>query len=366
MSIGERTQPKKKYRKVAAPPREDRSPHDEIKPSAMPEHLKQILKRYRTPSLWKASWQIANTLALYAACWVGAWLAYDFNRWLSFGIALFMGVVMIRIFVLHHDCTHGSFFKSRRANEFWGLLLGALVVTPFHRWRRSHNYHHAHSGDLDHRGEGYITMYTIEEYRALTASQKIWYRVYRSPLFMFLVGPYLQFLVMERFTFDLPKNASVARWGVWKTNALLATVVGSVWLFGGMAALGQFAFIFLSAAVVSTFVGVWMFFVQHNYDEAYFEHHNDWNFAEAALKGSSFYDLPQILHWFSANIGFHHIHHLDSTIPNYNLQACHFENKEFQSPYRITIRESIRCVGLDLWDEVQHRLVPISAAKEPR
>jgi acyl-lipid omega-6 desaturase (Delta-12 desaturase) len=343
-------------------PHEQRSAHDEIKAPPMPEHLKRILQRYRTSNVMKASWQIVNTLVPYAMAWCGAWYLYNVNYWASLACSVLIGCFMLRIFVLHHDCTHGSFFKTRRANEIWGFLLGTLVLTPFHRWRRSHNYHHAHSGDLDHRGEGYITLYTLREYRRLTDSQKFWYRMYRQPWFLLIVGPCIQFMVLERFTFDLPKSAKVARHGVWKTNLLLAAIVGTVGMIGGWGALVQFGIILFPACVVASVIGVWLFFVQHNYDQAYFQPHEQWNFAEAALKGSSFYDLPQIMHWFTGNIGFHHIHHLDSLVPNYNLQACHYENPEFQTPYRITLWNSRHCLGLDLWDEKKQRLVPFPVA----
>jgi omega-6 fatty acid desaturase (delta-12 desaturase) len=359
--ISSKKQRRLKNRKQSAR-NEQRSVNDEIKAPPMPEHLKQILVRYRASNALKASWQIINTLAPYALIWVAAWQLYEVNYLASLACSVLMGLFMLRIFVLHHDCTHGSFFKTRRANEFWGFLLGALVLTPFHRWRRSHNYHHAHSGDLDHRGEGYITMYTVKEYRRLTEMQKFWYRMYRSPWFLLVVGPCIQFIILERFTFDLPKNAKVARWGVWKTNALLAAILGTVWMCGGWAALAKFSLILLPACVVASVIGVWLFFVQHNYDEAYFQPHSKWNFAEAALKGSSYYQLPQVLHWITGNIGFHHIHHLDSLVPNYNLQVCHYENQEFQTPYSITIWQSFHCIGLDLWDEKKNRLVPFSAA----
>ena len=342
---------------------EERTHHDELKPPAMPEHLKRILKQYRQSNVWKASWQIANTLIPLAAAWIAAWVLYDHSYWLSLAVTPLMSLLMVRVFVLHHDCTHGSFFKTRRANETWGTLLGTIVFTPFHRWRRSHNYHHAHSGDLDHRGEGYIGMYTVEEYQGLSSRQKFMYRLYRSPLFMFLIGPFIQFIILERFTFDLPKTAHVARWGVWKTNFLLAATVAAIGWYGGYEGLTRFVLILLPATFITSILGVWLFFVQHNYDDAYFKHHGDWNFATAALDGSSFYDLPQVLHWCSGNIGFHHIHHLDSLVPNYNLQACHFENPEFQTPYRISLWSSFRCIGLDLWDETQQRMVPFSAAQ---
>jgi acyl-lipid omega-6 desaturase (Delta-12 desaturase) len=343
--------------------KEVRSQHDEVKTPPMPEHLKRLLKKYRQPNALKASWQIANTLVPYVLVWIAACQSYNTNPWVAALLGVVIGVLMIRIFVLHHDCTHNSFFKSRNANEFWGLILGALVMTPFHRWRRSHNYHHAHSGDLDHRGEGYITMHTVEEYKALSSWEKLKYRAYRNPLFMLVIGPFLQFVVMERFTFDLPKNASVARWGVWKTNAILASIVAGFYIVDGSEGLLKFVTIFTPAAITSSFIGVWLFFVQHNYDKAYFKHHGEWNYAAAALEGSSFYDLPQFMHWLSANIGFHHIHHLDCMVPNYNLQACHYENVEFQTPYRISLWSSRKCVGLDLFDESTQRLVPISAAK---
>jgi len=348
---------------------ETRSQHDEIKTPPMPANLREILKKYRQANAWKASWQILNTLVPWVACWAAAWIAVDYSYWLTLALCVPIAGFMVRVFVLHHDCTHGSFFKSRAANEFWGFWLGIVTLTPFHRWRRSHNYHHAHSGDLDHRGEGYIQMHTIREYLALTPGQKIWYRIYRSPLMMFLIGPFLQFVILERFTFDLPKNAHVARRGVWKTNIAMASILATIfvagWLsgFGGWAALGRFTIIFIPASLLGSAIGVWMFFVQHNYAEAYFKRHENWNYATAALEGSSFYDLPQWMHWFSASIGYHHIHHLDSTIPNYNLARCHYENLEFQSPVRIRLFESIRCIGLDLWDEDNNRLVPLSAAR---
>jgi omega-6 fatty acid desaturase (delta-12 desaturase) len=215
-------------------------------------------------------------------------------------------------------------------------------------------------------------MHTIDEYLALTPRQQFWYRVYRSPLMMFFIGPWLQFMILERFTFDLPKTAKVARWGVWKTNLALFSVLAAVFVgselagFGGWNGLGRFWIIFLPTSLMSAAMGVWMFFVQHNYEEAYFKRHKEWNYATAALDGSSFYDLPQWMHWFSANIGYHHIHHLDATIPNYNLPRCHYDNPEFQNPVRIKLLESIRCVGLDLWDEENGKLVPMSAAKKRR
>jgi len=344
-------------------PAESRTRHDEIKTPPMPDHLRRVLKKYREPNSWAASWQITNTLVPLALLWWAAWVSVDYSYWLTLLLCVPIGGLMVRTFVLHHDCTHGSFFKSRRANEFWGFWLGFLTLTPFHRWRRSHNYHHAHSGDLDHRGEGYITMHTVKEYLALTPWQRLGYRLYRSPLNMFLIGPFVQFVILERFTFDLPKNAKVARRGVWLTNLAMLGILSVVYLLGGWLGLGRFAMIYLPAALLAAGAGVWLFFVQHNYEEAYYTRHKQWNFATAALEGSSFYDLPAILHFFSANIGYHHIHHLDSTIPNYNLPRCHDENPEFQSPVRITMWESIRCIGLDLWDEESGRMVPLSAVR---
>jgi omega-6 fatty acid desaturase (delta-12 desaturase) len=352
--------------------RETRTQHDEIKTPPMPANLRQILKPYREASAWRASWQIANTMLPFFLAWAAAWISVDYSYALTLACSVLISALMVRIFTLHHDCTHGSFFKTRAANEFWGFWLGLFTLTPFHRWRRSHNYHHAHSGDLDHRGEGYITMHTIKEYLALTPAQQLWYRVYRSPLMMFLIGPFIQFVILERFTFDLPKTAKVARWGVWKTNLAMLTIlaaifaVGSLTGFGGWAALGRFAMIFVPVSLLGAALGVWLFFVQHNYEEAYFKRHREWNYATAALEGSSFYDLPQVLHWFSANIGFHHIHHLDATIPNYNLQRCMREHPEFQAPVTIGLFESVRCIGLDLWDEENGKLVPMSAAKKVR
>lgn len=341
---------------------EERTKNDELRLPPMPTHLRQILKKYRQPSLWRASWQIVNTLVPMAILWWAAWQSFAISYWITLTCCVGIAALMLRTFVLHHDCTHGSFFKTRRANEFWGFVLGVLTFTPFHRWRRSHNYHHAHSGDLDHRGEGYITMYTVAEYEKLSAKQKIWYRVYRHPMFMFFVAPFLQFIILERFTFDLPQSAKVARRGVWMTNLALLAIPTIVYFLAGWSGVGQFlAILFPSAAMTAT-AGVWLFFVQHNYDEAYFQNHENWNFSVAALEGCSFFDLPAWAHWISGNIGYHHIHHLDSTIPNYNLPRCHYENDEFQTPYRLTLWNSFKCAGLDLWDEEQQRLISFAEA----
>jgi acyl-lipid omega-6 desaturase (Delta-12 desaturase) len=332
--------------------------------AAAEDRLRRRLAPYRRPNTWAALWQLINTLGPILLLWWAAWKSVDIHYGLTLLLCLPIAGFMVRSFVLHHDCSHGSFFATRWVNEFWGFWLGLITLTPFHRWRRSHNFHHAHSGDLDNRGGGYITLYTLSEYRALSFWQRLGYRLYRHPIVLFVVGPLLQFVILERFTWDLPKTASTARRGVWKSNLAIAAFAVGIYLLGGWDALGRFSMIYFPASLVAAGVGVWLFYVQHNYEEAYFKRHGDWNFNNAALDGSSFYDLPAVFHFFSGNIGYHHIHHFESMIPNYYLARCHRENREFHVAPRITLRESLNCLGLHLWDEDQQRLVPFSAARD--
>ena len=264
-------------------------------------------------------------------------------------------MLLVRLFIIQHDCGHGSFFASNWANGLLGRALSLLTLTPYTFWRRDHAMHHATTGDLDRRGKGDVTILTLAEYRALSFPRRMAYRLYRHPLVLFGVGP--AWLILLRLR--IPKGHPRRQWRDWVsivgTDAALAAMIAVLILTLGLkpVLLGWLPVILLAATI-----GVWLFYIQHQFEHAYWEARPSWDFHAAALRGSSFYDLPAILHWMTGNIGFHHIHHLASRIPNYRLQECHEAIPALQSAPRLTFRESLRCARLALWDAEQGRLVP--------
>ena len=262
--------------------------------------------------------------------------------------------LLLRLFMFQHDCGHGSFFASRTANDLLGRLLGVLTLTPYTFWRANHAIHHASAGNLDRRGVGDVTTLTVSEYGALPAWRRLAYRLYRHPLVMFGVGPAWLFFIRQR----VPTGSPRRRWREWVsiigTDAALAAVIAALVLMLGPIPLllGWLPVILLAATI-----GVWLLYLQHQFEDAYWEQRPDWDFAAAAMQGSSFYDLPRVLHWVTGNIGFHHIHHLSSRIPNYRLRECHEANPVFQAVPRLTLRDSFRCARLALWDPEHRKLV---------
>ncbi|MEO8353687.1 MAG: fatty acid desaturase, partial [Chthoniobacteraceae bacterium] len=273
---------------------------------------KQVVARYQQPSRWRAVWQLVNTLVPYAALWYLMYVFVAVSYWLVVPLAILAGGFMVRLFIIHHDCGHGSFFKSRRANDIWGFIIGVLTFTPYQHWRWEHATHHATSGDLDRRGVGDIWTLTVQEYLASSRWKRFAYRLARHPAVLFVIAPLYLFLIKHR----LPeaKAGWRERLSVYWTNlAIVAMAVGLSLVFG----LKAYLVIQLTAMMVAGSAGVWLFYVQHQFEGVYWERHREWDYLAAALQGSSFYKLPKILQWFSGNIGFHHIHHLSSRIPNY-------------------------------------------------
>jgi omega-6 fatty acid desaturase (delta-12 desaturase) len=245
-------------------------------------------------------------------------------------------------------------FKSKRLNDAVGFALGALVLTPYECWRRQHALHHATAGDLDRRGFGDVHILTVAEYRALTPFKRLAYRVHRNPIVLFGIAPVIYFAVTQRLTITLPPTWKKERASVhWTNLMMLGAVLALSWLVGFQ----QFLLVHLPIIVIASSAGVWLFYVQHNFESTYWEHHDDWEFESAGIDGSSYYELPKSLQWFTANIGFHHIHHLDSRIPNYRLQECFEENAELQQGNRLTLRQSLSCISLKLWDETEGKMV---------
>jgi omega-6 fatty acid desaturase (delta-12 desaturase) len=279
------------------------------------------------------------------------------SGWLGVPLALLAGGFLVRIFIIFHDCAHGSFFKSRRANELVGSLMGLLCFTPYYRWRWEHSVHHASAGDLDRRGTGDVWTMTVQEYLEASRWKRCAYRLARNPLVLFVLAPLVLFLVLERL--PTGKEGRRNRFSVYGTNAALALmVVGLSRIFGWKA----YVLFQLGAVMVAASAGVWLFYVQHQFEGVYWERGQEWEYEKAALEGSSYYKLPRVLQWFSGNIGFHHIHHLSPRIPNYHLEKCHRSVPLFQSVKPITLVSSLRCFSLRLWDERGRRMVGYGSA----
>jgi acyl-lipid omega-6 desaturase (Delta-12 desaturase) len=302
--------------------------------------------------VWPGVWQIANSVLPYAALWCLMYFSLQVSVWLTLPLAVLAAGFMVRIFIISHDCGHGSFFPSRRANDILGFITGVLTFTPYFHWRWEHALHHGTSGDLDRRGTGDVWTLTVQEYLAASRWKRFAYRFTRNPVVLFGLAPLAMFFVKQRFpAAKAPKRErhSVA----WTNLALLGAGVGMSFLFGFK------AYILLQALVmaIAGTAGIWLFYVQHQFEGVYWQRNESWDYATAALQGSSFYKLPKVLQWFSGNIGFHHIHHLSPRIPNYHLEKCHRAEPLFQTVKPITLFGSLKSLTFRLWDEQRQRLV---------
>ncbi|MGB5103349.1 MAG: fatty acid desaturase [Steroidobacteraceae bacterium] len=320
--------------------------------------LRALVRPYARPVQGRALWQLANTLLPFAALWLAAVLAFESSRGWSLLLVLPLAGFYIRLFIIQHDCGHGSFLASARLNRLLGAALGLMTLFPFVYWRTTHAIHHGTSGNLDRRGLGDIETLTVREYRARSRAGRLAYRLYRSTPVLLGVGPLYQFVVKHRIPFDLPL-AYRREWAsaLWNDLALLVVGAALCWAFDWRAVLA----VQLSLVVLAGAAGVWMFYVQHQFERTYWACEGEWDARSAAMAGSSFYDLPRVAHWFTGNIGYHHIHHLSSRVPNYRLRECFESDPRLQSAPRLTLRDSLRCARLKLWDEDGGRLVGFAA-----
>lgn len=314
----------------------------------------QTLARYRIPNLARSIVELAITAGPLVLLWFLMWAALDLGYWLCLLLAVPAAGFLVRLFMIQHDCGHGAFFRHRLANDWVGRLIGVLTLTPYDFWRRTHAIHHSTSGNLDRRGTGDIDTLTVREYLAHSRWGRLRYRIYRHPLIMFGIGPAYLFVVQHR----LPVGLMRAGWQPWlstmATNVAIAAVVATmIWLIG----VGAFLLVHLPIMLLAGSIGVWLFYVQHQFEDTVWAHGRDWNLHDAALHGSSHYDLPKVLRWFTANIGAHHIHHLCSRIPYYRLPLVLRDHPELSGISQLTLVQSFRCVRLALWDEDQQRLV---------
>jgi len=318
------------------------------------------LARYREPSTRRSLFELAATLVPFFALWALAWMALSVSAWAALAVAVLNGAFLVRIFIIQHDCGHGAFLPNRTAQDWTGRILGVLTLTPYAVWRRTHAIHHAHHGDLDHRGIGDVTTLTVAEYRARSRFGRFLYRLYRHPVVLFVLGPAYLFILQNRLPFGLMDQG----WRYWTsamgTNAMIGIALGLIVWFGG---LWPVLLVFLPTSVIAATIGVWLFYVQHQFEQTHWSRGEDWQLHDAALEGSSHYVLPQPLRWLSGNIGIHHVHHLYSRIPFYRLPEVIRDQPELAQAQRLTIRDSLRTVGLHLWDEEQGKLTSIREAE---
>jgi len=313
---------------------------------------KAIVARYQKPSTLRALWQIVDTLVPYAGLWYLMYLCLTISWWLVVPLAVLAGAFLVRVFIIFHDCGHGSFFKSPVANEATGLLTGILTFTPFYHWRWEHAVHHGSAGHLDKRGTGDVWTMTVQEYLESSRWKKFAYRLARNPVVLFAIAPLFLFVVRQRF----PSTKANVR-ERHSVHVMNVAVLGLAILLSSIFGILNYLLIQLIILLVAGGAGVWLFYVQHQFEGVYWERGKDWSFVAAALQGSSFYKLPRILQWFSGNIGFHHIHHLSPRIPNYNLEKCHQADPLFRDIKPVTLFSSFKSFTFRLWDEKHHQLV---------
>lgn len=298
--------------------------------------------------------QLINTIVPYLLCWYFAYLSLQVSYALTLVFAFFAALFAFRSFIIFHDCGHGSFFKSRKANDIVGVFTGIMLFTPYYAWRHSHAIHHATAGDLDRRGVGDVWTLTYDEYQELPKWKRIAYRLYRNPFVIFGIGPVLDFVVLQRLTsVNAAENPREVRSVVYTNLALLAILIVMSLIIG----FWEYVMVQLPIIAIASSLGVWFFYVQHQYENAYWERHEQWDYATAALYGSSYYQLPKVLQWFSGNIGFHHIHHLSPRIPNYKLEECHNSSPIFTEIEPLTLRSSLKSIHIRLWDEDRHKMI---------
>jgi len=337
-------------------------------PKDIPSHDQQarardwieILNRYRKPDAARGLIEIALTVIPLVVLWGLAWLALDISFWLTLLLAIPAGGFLVRLFMIQHDCGHGAFFRRRSTNDWVGRIIGIVTLTPYDVWARSHAIHHATTGNLDHRGTGDIYTLTVEEYRQRNWWYRLAYRLYRHPVVLLGLGPGYVFLIQNR----LPFGFMSAGWKYW-VSAMVTNVGIALFIVAMIAAVGitPFVAVHLPIVLIASTIGVWLFYIQHQFDDAHWERGANWDVHDAALEGSSYYDLPAALRWLTANIGMHHVHHLCSRIPFYRLPDVLRDHPELIDVKRITFLESFQYTHLRLWDEKNKRMVSFRESK---
>jgi omega-6 fatty acid desaturase (delta-12 desaturase) len=338
--------------------------HDELAPPAEYPGWRTLVAKYTKPDHRIAVWQVVNSFGGLFLCLLMMYLSLNVGYWLTLLLSIPAAGFLVRVFIIQHDCGHGSFFKSRRANDSVGTACSVFTLVPYKFWRKSHAIHHAHHAELEERGVGDIWTMTVDEYLEAPRWKRLVYRAFRNPFFLFGIAPTVNFVFLTRLPFEASgkfRKGEVA--SVWWTDLAIA-----IWFvgFGLLIGFGTVVAITLPVIFIASSVGTWLFYVQHQYERTYWEHTPQWDYTLAAMHGSSYYELPRVLQWFTGNIGFHHIHHLSPRIPNYRLQQCHEENPLLQRVVKLTLKSSLDSVWLTLWDEKQRQLVTFREALQQR
>jgi acyl-lipid omega-6 desaturase (Delta-12 desaturase) len=316
--------------------------------------LRQMCAAFAKPQWPRAVWQLLNTFPAFIAMWALMAMSIDWGYGWTLLLALPTAGLYVRLFIIQHDCGHGSFLGNQKLNHLIGAVLGLVTLFPYGYWKKTHNIHHGTSGNLDHRELGDISTLTVREYESLSWWGRLMYRMYRSTPVLLGVGPLWQFVIKHRLPFDLPLSWKREWLSVFWNNLMIVVIGGLLGYFIGWE---KVLMVQLPVMLIAGALGVWLFYVQHQFENAYWRRDNEWESGEAAVMGSSYFDLPRVLHWFTGNIGYHHIHHLASRIPNYRLRECFESSPLLQKAPRLTLISSLRCARMKLWDEEQRRMV---------
>jgi omega-6 fatty acid desaturase (delta-12 desaturase) len=328
--------------------------------------LRAQITAYETPSLFKSIFQIVTSIGLFLAACVAMYWSLGVSYWLTLALTIPTAGLLVRVFIIQHDCGHGSFFRSRRANDLLGKFCSLLTVTPYGHWRRQHNSHHGNWNNLDKREPGadlYSTCATVAEYQALSAWGRFTYRAMRHPIMAHVLIPPFVFLFYYRLPFDTPKNWTRERWSIYLTNLAIVALWATL-----MTLLGVWQVLLVQVPIISvtSVIGVGLFSLQHRFDDVVWARQSEWDVMTAALKGSSYFKLPRVLQWFTGNIGFHHIHHLSPRVPNYRLEACHNSLPALHSVRKLNCLDGLQALELMLWDETSQRMVRFADLRRKR
>ncbi|HEY2068933.1 MAG TPA: fatty acid desaturase [Rhizomicrobium sp.] len=321
-----------------------------------------ILSRYRDPNVARSTFELIVTAVPFVALWLAIWAAWHFGLWyVSLLLVVPAAAFLVRLFMIQHDCGHGSFFKRRATNDWVGRIIGVLTLTPYDAWKRAHAIHHGTSSNLDKRGVGDLETLTVREYQAMPLLGRLRYRLYRNPLVLFGLGPIYMFILRHR----LPLGPTLANWRAWvspmTTNLGIAALVAGLMYVTGVK---TFLLTQVPITLLAGSIGIWLFFIQHQFDETFWAGEGSWTLTDAALRGSSYYVMPTVLRWFTANIGIHHVHHLYARIPYYRLPQVLREHARLASVARVSLLQSLRCARLALWDEYENRLLSFRKARK--
>lgn len=322
------------------------------------KHLRNQIAIFEKSTTKDSVWQLINTIIPFIMLWFLAYQSLSISYIITFILTVAAAGFLVRIFIIFHDCCHHSFFKNRLANKMIGTITGVLTLFPYEQWAHDHSVHHATSSNLDKRGVGDLWILTVQEYRAASSWVKLGYRIYRNPFIMFVLGPIYQFLIKNRFNRKAARKKE--RINTYITNLLIILLSGLLCL-----AIGWKAFLLVEGPIflLSGSAGIWLFYVQHTFEDSYFEDNKDWDYVKAAVEGSSFYKLPKLLQWLTGNIGYHHVHHLSPRIPNYRLESAHNQTQLLQNVPTITLSESISCLRFHLWDDEMKKFVGFNQVK---